>query len=62
MDLRRLSEQDATAYCELRSAALELEPQAFTASTAEHRALTPEEIKQRLGPGPSGDNFHLGSV
>jgi len=61
MDLRRLTEQDAKAYRELRSESLELEPQAFTASTAEHQALTLEEIKRRLGPGPSGDNFILGA-
>jgi len=61
MEIRRLTEQDAECYRELRSEALEFEPQAFTESMAQHLAMTIENIKHRLGSGASDDNFVLGA-
>jgi ribosomal protein S18 acetylase RimI-like enzyme len=61
MEIRRLTGQDAESYRQLRSEALELEPWAFTESTAQHQAMTLETIQHRLGAGASDDNFVLGA-
>ena len=59
MEIRRLTDLDAEAYRQLRHEALEREPQAFTESAAEHRALTLETIRDRLVT--ADDNFVLGA-
>ena len=60
MDIRRLTERDAESFRQLRFEALQLEPWAFTESTAEHQAMTLETIQHRLGSGACDDNFVLG--
>ena len=59
MEIRRLTDLDAESYRQLRHEALEREPQAFTESAAEHRALTLGTIRDRLVT--ADDNFVLGA-
>ena len=60
MNIRRLTEEDAESYRQLRFEALKLEPQAFTESPAEHQDIELEQIGHRLGLGVSDGNFILG--
>jgi len=62
IEIRRLTEDDAQDFYLLRLEALEREPQAFSASPEEHRAMTVETIGRRLGAGSGGRDFVLGAI
>lgn len=61
IEIRRLTEEDVRAFYALRLEALEREPQSFSSSPQEHRALTPETIAKRLGSGAHERNFVMGA-
>jgi len=60
MEIRRLTEDDAQIYWDLRREALETEPFAFGRDLAEHIEAGVAAIVPRLS-GESGDNFTLGA-
>jgi RimJ/RimL family protein N-acetyltransferase len=62
IEIRRLTEKDATEFSRLRLEALEREPRAFGESPEHHRAMTHDEIAKRLGSGSDDRNFVLGAV
>jgi len=62
IEIRRLTPDDAQIFYLFRLEALENEPSAFSASPEEHRAMTVQEIAQRLGdPNVENSNFVLGA-
>jgi ribosomal protein S18 acetylase RimI-like enzyme len=58
--IRPLTADDSAEWSRLRLEALECEPEAFSSSPEEHRALTMKEIMSRLG-GSDGDSFVMGA-
>ncbi|MGB8580691.1 MAG: GNAT family N-acetyltransferase [Candidatus Sulfotelmatobacter sp.] len=60
IDLRFLAASDMEAYRSVRLEALESDPEAFGSSAEEHRALTREEIAQRISFDPS-EKFVVGA-
>jgi ribosomal protein S18 acetylase RimI-like enzyme len=55
MEIRLLTGDDASEYWRLRLEALEGDPEAFSSSPEEHKALSMDEVKRRLGA--SGEDF-----
>lgn len=60
MQVRLLSASDAAEFRLLRRERLEQDPRAFAESIAEHDALSPDTIRDRLRTS-SGENFVVGS-
>jgi len=61
IEIRRITEADGEAFYSLRLEALEGEPQAFSSSPEEHRALTLDDVAKRLGMDSEDRNFVLGA-
>ena len=61
MEIRFLTGDDASEYWRLRLESLEGDPEAFSASALEHRSLSLEEVRKRLGFEGS-DQFVVGAV
>ena len=60
MEIRLLTGDDANEYWRLRLEALEGDPEAFSSSPEEHKALSMDEVKRRLGAG-NGDFLVAGA-
>jgi ribosomal protein S18 acetylase RimI-like enzyme len=54
MEIRLLTGDDANEYWRLRLEALEGDPEAFSSSPEEHKVLSADEVKRRLGAGGGG--------
>jgi predicted N-acetyltransferase YhbS len=59
-EIRYLTGNDASEYWRLRREALEGDPEAFSASAPEHRTLSLDEMRKRLG-SEGGDQFVVGA-
>jgi ribosomal protein S18 acetylase RimI-like enzyme len=60
-EIRYLTGNDASEYWRLRLEALEGDPEAFSASAQEHRTLSSDEVRRRLG-SEGGDQFVVGAL
>jgi len=58
-EVRLLTTEDASEWIRLRLEALEVDPQAFSASLDEYRSLSLDEVKKRLWSNP--DAFVVGA-
>jgi RimJ/RimL family protein N-acetyltransferase len=61
LEIRFLTTDDANKYWKLRLEALEGDPEAFSSSAEEHRSLSLDEVKRRLGADGAGDFFVVGA-
>ncbi len=59
-EIRLLTPDDAKDYWDLRLEALEREAEAFTSSAEEHRTLSLDDVRARLGVDP-GNSFVIGA-
>ncbi len=59
MQIRLLTAADTETYAELRLESLTLEQEAFSSSVEQHRNLTVDDLKSRLGP--NSENFVFGA-
>ncbi|HUD65291.1 MAG TPA: hypothetical protein VMQ17_11960 [Candidatus Sulfotelmatobacter sp.] len=59
-EIRYLTGNDASEYWRLRREALEGDPEAFSVSAPEHRTLSLDEVRKRLG-SEGGDQFVVGA-
>ncbi len=59
IEIRRLTDQDTSAFYGLRLEALEQEQHAFSSSPEEHRAMPLGAIAKRLGSRPEDPSFVL---
>jgi ribosomal protein S18 acetylase RimI-like enzyme len=62
LEIRFLTTDDASEYWRLRLEALEGDPEAFSSSAEEHRSVTLDEVKRRLGADGAGDFFVVGAL
>ena len=60
MEIRLLTRDDAGEWWRLRLEALESDPEAFSASAEDHRSLSLDEVRKRLGIGRD-DQFVVGA-
>jgi ribosomal protein S18 acetylase RimI-like enzyme len=60
MEIQIVTADHAAQWSRLRLEALERDPEAFSSSVEEHKKLTLDEIRKRLG-SVSGDSFVLGA-
>jgi hypothetical protein len=60
MEIRLLTGDDASEYWRLRLEALEGDPEAFSSSVEEHKDLSMDEVKRRLGTN-NGDFLVAGT-
>jgi RimJ/RimL family protein N-acetyltransferase len=61
IEVRKLGAEDAQSFWQLRLAALEQEPRAFTESVEEHRKLAVDEVARRLSGTVVNGNFVMGA-
>jgi ribosomal protein S18 acetylase RimI-like enzyme len=60
VEIRLVTSDDAPEYSRLRLEALEGDPEAFSSSVDEHRSLSLDEIRRRIGQG-SQEQFMMGA-
>jgi ribosomal protein S18 acetylase RimI-like enzyme len=61
LEIRLLTTDDASEYWRIRLEALEGDPEAFSSSAEEHRSVSLDEVRRRLGADGSGAFFVVGA-